>query len=219
MKRLIILIGLIFFSLNSEGQDSTATHFEVNVSALFWQPISTHLIGDYESNSNLYSKFNGFGNTIAPTINLNYFFTNGIGLTLGYNYLHLEKTEAQQTNSAIMHNLRIGFGGRVFKESLISISFFTGVNMLTSYHFDMPTVFTNYGNSKLSATGSAIGAFISAEANIPIYKGIFIHSTLDYTYIPTTLKYSANYPSFQIYQSEISNLGGIGVMLGVAYRF
>jgi hypothetical protein len=219
MKRLIIFIGLILFSLNSEAKDSTATHFELNASALFWEPISTHLVGDYDSHSKLYSKFNGFGNTIAPTINLNYFFTNGIGLTLGYNYLFLEKTEAQQTNSAIMHNLRIGLGGRLFKESLISLSFFTGINMLTSYHFDMPTIFTAYGDSKLSANGSAIGAFFSTEANISIYKGIFIHTTLDFTYIPTTLKYNADYPSFQIYQSEITNLGGIGLQLGFGYRF
>jgi len=219
MKRIIIIIVVLILSLNTNANDSTATHFEVSASMLYWQPLSAHLIGydDYLINS--YAALYGFGNTIAPSINISYYLNNGVGMSFGYNYLHLEKTEANKTNAATLHNLRLGLGARLFKESLISISFFTGINMVAHYDFEMPLAFTNSEGLYFTTDGYAMGAFFSAEANFHIYKSFFIHTSLEYTYIPTELKYSTVYTNIPISQTEKTNIGGVGIMLGLAYRF
>ena len=157
-------------SLDTKANDSTTTHFEVSASMLYWHALSAHMIGNNNSIMYEYAAFYGFGNTIAPSLNINYYFNNGIGLTFGYNYLHLEKTESQKTNTAILHNLRLGIGARIFDKSLVSISFFAGINTVAHYDLEMPLSFINSEGLYLKADGYAIGVFFSAEANFHVYK-------------------------------------------------
>jgi hypothetical protein len=83
----------------------------------------------------------------------------------------------------------------------------------------MPLSFINSEGLYLKADGYAIGVFFSAEANFHVYKSFFIHTSLDYTYIPTELKYSAVYTNIPITQTEKTNIGGLGILLGVGYQF
>jgi len=221
MKKIIIIIVVLLFSVNIKANDSTATHFELSVSMLYWQPLSAHMIGNSKHLLPEYSEFYGFGNTIAPSLNINYYFNKGIGLTFGYNYLHLEKTEASKTNTASLHNLQLGLGARLFEKSLISISFFAGINTVAHYHMEMPLsrAFTNSEGLNLTADAYAVGVFFSAEANLHIYKSFFIHTLLDYTYIPTELEYNTVYTNIPIDQTEKTNIGGIGILLGLGYQF
>jgi len=219
MKKIIIIIVVLLLSLDSKANDSTTTHFEVSASMLYWHPLSSHMIGPDNHLLFEYAAFYGFGNTIAPSLNINYYFNNGIGLSFGYNYLHLEKTESNKTNTAILHNLRLGLGARIFDKSLVSISFFAGINTVAHYDLEMPLKFINSEGLYLTADGYAFGAFFSAEANFHIYKSFFIHTSLDYSYIPTELKYSAVYTDIPITQTEKTNIGGLGILLGVGYQF
>ena len=217
MKKTIIIIIVLLFSLNSKANDSTSTHFEINASMIYWQPLSAHMTGHSKHLMYEYAAFYGFGNTISPSLNINYYLNNGIGLSFGYNYLHLEKTEAEKTNTASLHNLRLGLGARLFEKSLISISFFTGINTVAHYHFEMPL--DNSEELKLTAEGYDMGVFFSAEANFHVYKSFLIHTSLDYTYIPSELKYSSIYTNIPITQIEKTNIGGIGIQIGIGYRF
>ncbi len=218
MKKIILIIVVILFSLNIKANDSTVTHFELSVSMLYLQPISSHMIGHDNYLMYEYSEIYGFGNAIAPSLNMNYYFNNEIGLTFGYNYLHLEKTEGSKTNTASLHNLRLGVGARIFDKSLISISFFAGINTVAHYHFEMPLAFNNSEGHNLTADGYAAGVFFSTEANYHFYKSFFIHTSLDYTYIPTELKYSTVYTNIPISQTEKTKIGGIGLLLGLGYQ-
>jgi hypothetical protein len=219
MKKIIIIIVVLMLSLDTKANDSTTTHFEVSASMLYWHALSAHMIGNNNSIMYEYAAFYGFGNTIAPSVNINYYLNNGVGLTFGYNYLHLEKTDADKTNTAILHNLRLGFGARIFDKSLVSISFFAGVDIVAHYHFEMPLSFPNSEGLNFTANGSATGAFFSTEANFHIYKNFFIHTSLEYTYIPIELKYSTVYTNIPISQTEKTNIGGVGILLGVGYQF
>ena len=219
MKKIIIIIVVLLFSQNIKANDSTSTHFELSASMLYWQPISAHMIGHTNFLMREYSEIYGFGNSIAPSLNINYYFNNGVGLSFGYNYLHLEKTEGSKSNTASLHNLRLGLGGRVFNKSLVSISFFAGINTVAHYHFEMPLAFTNSEGLNITADGYAAGVFFSAKANFHIYKSFFIHTSLDYTYIPTELKYSTVYTNIPISQTEKTSIGGVGILFGLGYQF
>jgi len=64
-----------------------------------------------------------------------------------------------------------------------------------------------------------MGVFFSTEANFHIYKRFFIHILLDYTYIPTELKYSTVFANILTDQTVKTNIGGIGIILGLGYQF
>jgi len=219
MRKYLFIIGFMIIALNSKAQDSTYKHFEISVSAMYWHPLSAHLIGGYSTPKNLNTEFNGFGNAITPTINMAYYFDSNIGLSLSYNYIALEKKQDAITNSANFQNIRLGFTARVFEESLFGLSFSTGINYVPTYSFSIPMRFSNPQGMELSTDGTTLGAFFNAGISIRVYKGLVFITSFDYTYIPVELNYSTTTQNILIEQVEITHLGGIGVLLGVGYQF
>ena len=209
----------MIITLSIKAQDSTFKHFDVSLSAMYWNPLSAHLLGDYYTPGNQQSKFKGFGNSFAPAINLIYYFESNIGIVVSYNYIALEETQDTYKNSADFHNIRLGISSRIFENSLFGLSFSTGINYVPNYTFKMPMRFSNPQGMELKATGFTYGAYFNAGLSLRIYKGFHFITSFDYTYIPVNLDYSTIEMNIVLEQIEITNLGGIGAMLGLAYRF
>lgn len=218
MRKYILIIGFIIIALIIKAQDSTYKHFEISISAMYCSPLSPHLSGDYTP-GNLSSKFAGYGNTYAPTINLIYYFENNIGILVAYNYIALEKIQDDSKNIAEIHNIRFGISGRVFEKSQFGLSFSTGINYVPNYTFKTPMRFSNPQGMELSARGTTLGAYFNAGLNIRIYKGLIFITSFDYTYIPVVLNYNFTYQNRELEQIETTNLNSIGIQAGLGYRF
>lgn len=209
----------MIIALNIKAQDSTYKHFEISVSAMYWHPLSAHLIGGYATPGNLNSEFNGFGNAIAPAINMAYYFDSNIGLSLSYNYIALEKEQGAYKNSANFQNIRLGFTTRIIEKPLFGLSFSTGINYVPTYSFSIPMRFSNPQGQELNTDGNTLGAFFNAGFSIRVYKGLVFITSLDYTYIPVELKYNTTIQDVLIEQIETTNIGGFGVQAGLGFRF
>ncbi len=219
MRKYIIIVGFMIIALNIKAQDSTYKHFDISTSAMYWSPLSVHLSGDYYTPGNLFSKFAGFGNTIAPTINMIYYFKSNIGISVAYNYMAFEETQDEYKNIAEIHNLRFGISGRVFEKPLFGLSFSTGINFVPNYNFKMPMRFSNPQGMELNAKGFTYGAYFNAGFRVRIYKGLSFITSFDYTYIPVELNYSATYQNYELVQIEKTNLSGIGIQTGLSFIF
>ena len=219
MRKYLYIIGFMIIALNSKAQDSTYQHFEISASAMYWHPLSGHLIGGYSIRNNYGTKYNGFGNTIAPAINVSYYFDSNIGLSLSYNYIALEEEQGATTNSASFHNIRLGFTARIFEKSLFGLSFSTGINYVPTYSFSMPMLFSNPQGNILSTNGNTFGAFFNAGMSIRVYKGLVFITSFDYTYIPVELDYNTTTQNILLEQIETTHLGGLGVQAGLGFRF
>ena len=218
MRKLMFIIVLILSSLTSFANDSLSTRFEFIASSFYLHPTATHLIGVDNYWYQSHSKINGFGNSIGPSVNFNYYFNNRIGITTGYDYLPFEKTKEGTSNTGFMHNLRIGIIGRVFEQSLLSVKFSTGLNM-TPYSFQMPIMYKDLGDGKLTANGFITGVFFTSGISVKLYKRLYFHTTFDYTYIPNKLIYTYNYEDISLKQTEVTNIGGIGFKAGLEFHF
>ncbi len=209
----------MIIALNIKAQDSTYKHYEVSMSAMYWSPLSAHLSGGYYTPGNLFSKFAGYGNTIAPTINMTYYFKSNIGISVAYNYMALEKMQEDYKNIAEFHNIRFGIRGRFFEKSLLGLSFSTGINYVPNYNFKVPMRFSKPQGMELNAKGSTYGAYFNARLRVRIYKGLSFITSFDYTYIPVELNYSATYQNYELVQIEKTNLSGIGIQTGLSFIF
>jgi hypothetical protein len=209
----------MIIALNSRAQDSTYHHFEISASAMYWQPMSAHLIGGYSTTGSPNTEFNGYGNAIVPAINMAYYFDSNIGLSLSYNYIALEKEQAATTNSANFQNIRLGFTARIFDKSLFGLSFSTGINYVPTYSFSMPMLFSNPQGIELNTDGSTLGVFFNAGLSIRVYKELIFITSFDYTYIPVELDYNTTIQNILIEQIETTHLGGLGIQAGLGFRF
>ena len=148
-----------------------------------------------------------------------YYFDNNIGISLAYNYINLENTQDAYKNTAKFHNFRMGVNGRLFEESLLGLFFSTGVNLVPNYTFKIPMRFSNPQGNELSANGATYGLYLNAGLSIRVYKGFVFFSSFDYTYIPVVLKYSTTIQNHILEQTETTNMNGLGIQAGLAYRF
>lgn len=217
MKKIFITLLLLFSLIYTKAQDSTYIHFDIKVSAIFWTPTSTHLLGTYRIGS--FNKVDGFREAVIPAVELSYFFKNNIGISVGYNYLQLEKVEGEYKNAAYINNLRLGISGRLYEKSRFGFTFSTGLNYIASYDMMMDHGDPRLDPSNLRATGTSIGVYFNTGINIKIFKGLYFATQFDYTYIPTELTYTYSDDILDLTQTEQSNLGGLGLQMGLGFQF
>ncbi len=84
MKTIIFFVFLILLTNISKAQNHKLKRFEIEVSAVFWTPYSSHLKATSEhfqfnlnnGASSSDGSFSGYGSTIAPALTINYYFKN-----------------------------------------------------------------------------------------------------------------------------------------------
>ena len=103
------LIFIAFSSLNAQLKDFK--HFEVNASLNFWTPYAQHFkasdgVTQYSYPDGTYlsqGALTGYGTSLAPGINIKYYFKNNVGLSLGFYMVHMDKelsiSETDSTHS------------------------------------------------------------------------------------------------------------------------
>ena len=193
MKKIILTSFLLFSFLYNNAQDSTYKHFDVKVAAIFWSPMSTHLLGTYRMGD--FNKVDGFGEAFVPAI------------------------EGGYKNTASINNLRLGLSGRVYEKSRFGFIFSTGINYVASYDMKMDHGGAGLDPSYLHSTGTCIGVYFNTGINIKIYKGLYFATQFDYTYIPTELTYTYSDATLDLIQIEQTNLGGLGLQMGLGFQF
>ena len=89
MKTKLTIIAFFLIIGNAHAQDENLKHFEIDVSVNFWTPSSTHMKATnsvtqvhIDDNYTSYGGISGYGTSIAPVLNLTYYFKNNLGIVL-----------------------------------------------------------------------------------------------------------------------------------------
>ncbi len=200
---------------------------EIDVFVNFWDPMGSEIksVDDvyvYKVNQDYYYNFvfGGFGQSINPAINISYFITKRVGLTIGGNFLMLCNEREYNTgdssiylvNEGSIDNLTFGF---VFRETSRDNNF----NLYYSFGFDYVT---NYNltmkvndNPDMSALGTAMGVYAMTGMSIRLYKMLHLKSRIYYSFIPTGLEFRLN---DDVIHEDVT-LGGLGMMVGLGFKF
>ncbi|MCF6185760.1 MAG: hypothetical protein L3J56_14270 [Bacteroidales bacterium] len=232
MKTIIIIFTSLLTVTSAYAQNKDFKHFEINASVNFWTPSSTHMkatnnITQLHINDNYtsYGGISGYGTSIAPALNLTYYFKNNLGISLGFyplitdNKLNVQETDTTFTNyenEAAIMNFTLGLTGRINTSEILNLYYGFGVNFVPNYDL-MMTISTESSNpSDLEANDIAAGCYFKTGIQIKLYKFISLKTGIEYSFIPTELEYS-NSEGVQI--NEKTNLGGLGLQTGLSFNF
>ncbi len=237
MIKSIITFLFIFIASTLFAQSEKSKRLEIGVNALFWTPYDSHMKATntlLEADSKTsYIKpmpyFDGYGSCIAPSFHINYYFKNYLGISLGFDYLHiinhLEFEDAASIasgetnvfhNEAKIFNIKLGYTGQSKDTSVIHIYYGVGFNFTPSYsllygqqhYFEQPAYTTQ---------DIAFGLYVNAGIQIRLFRFTYLSMGMEYTYIPKNTLYIASSGTSQF--EEKTNLGGIAGQLGIVVKF
>lgn len=234
MKIKFTVIAIILTIANVHAQNENFKHFEIDASANFWTPLSTHMKSTNSVTQYVYpdgtyvsmGALDGFGTSVAPGLNLTYFFKNKIGVSLGFYMVHMDNelsvqntdsTFSSYENLADIPNFTLGLTGKLFTSESLQLFCETGINFIPSYSFEMQYSSESSAPPDMDADGVAIGVYCKMGANIKIVKSLYFKTALMYSFIPTELEYTNWGASAKI--KEKTNLGGIGLETGLSFNF
>jgi hypothetical protein len=232
-------ITLLFFFLitaNVFAQSEKINHLEIGVQALFWTPTDKHMKASntlLETDSKTaYTKpmpyFDGYGSCLAPSFHINYYFKDYLGISLGFDYLHiinhLEFEDASSLytgetnvfhNEAKIYNIKLGYVGQTNDTSVIHIYYGLGLNFSPSYSLFYGQQHY-YEQPAYTAKDIAFGLYINAGIQIQLFKFTYLSMGMEYSYIPENVLYIAS--SYTSQFEEKTNLGGIAGQLGIVVK-
>jgi outer membrane protein W len=228
----IVFILLLNFNVNAQANDNKVRHFEIDVLANFWTPTSTHLkatnsvmqihIDEYYAQT---GGISGYGTSVAPKVNLTYYFKNNVGMSLGFyplimqNELNVKETDTtfvSYTNQSTIINFTLGFAGQTASTSKINFYYGFGINFIPSYDFEMKVHTESVNPKDLEASDIALGGYIKSGIKIKLNNFISFKTGIDYSFVPRELEYN-NGDGVVMY--EKTNLGGIGLNTGFSFSF
>ncbi|MDP8268706.1 MAG: OmpW family outer membrane protein [Candidatus Tenebribacter davisii] len=232
MKTKLTIIAILLTIACVHAQTENFKHFEIDASINFWSPSSTHmkatnsatqvLIGDdYTS----YGGISGYGTSIAPALNLTYYFKSNLGISLGFyplimdNELYIKNTDTTYSNyenEASIVNFTLGISGRMQSSSAYNLFYGCGLNFVPNYDLMMTSSSESTNPSDLEANDLALGFYFETGIKIKLYKFIALKTGTEYSFIPSELKYT-NSESVKI--NEKTNLGGLGLHTGLSFNF
>ena len=231
MKTKFTIIAILFVTTSVFAQNEKYKRFEIDVSVNFWTPSSQHLkatnsITQVFVDDNYVSTgvFGGYGNSIAPDIDLAYYFKKNLGISLGFspvfmnNEMNIQETDTSSTiyeNTGSIINFKLGLTGTISNSSNIKLYYGFGVNFVPNYTFTK--YFEKGGNYfNIEASNLALGFYFSTGMKIRLFKFISLKTGIDYSYIPADPEYS-NSDGVKIFES--ANIGGLGLQAGLSFNF
>ena len=146
MKTKFAIIAILFAITSVSAQNEKHKRFEIDVSANFWTPSSQHLkatnsiIQEFvDDNYQSTGVIGGYGNSIAPDIDLTYYIKNNLGVTLGFtplfmnNEMEIQETEITSSiyeNTGSIINFTLGLTGTISNSSNIRLFYGFGLNFV-----------------------------------------------------------------------------------------
>ena len=232
IKLTVIAILVSFASLSA--QTEKFKHFEISASVNFWTPTSLHLKnsssvtqyaypgGSYVSTGAL----SGFGTSLAPGLDMKYYFNNKIGMALGFYMVHMDNelsvmetdsTFSSYENIAGIPNFTLGVTGRLLNSESLQLFYETGINFVPGYGLELQYSDESSDPPDMNADGVALGVYGKAGATIKIVKSLSFNTALTYSFIPAEIEYTNSEASAKL--TEKTNLGGIGLQTGLSFGF
>lgn len=232
MKTIFFFVFLLLLTNISIAQSHKLKRFEIEASAVFWTPYSSHLKASNEHfqfnlNNGASSSdvtFNGYGSTIAPALSFKYYINNYFGVSFGLKYMHLlnelsfadnKYTVYDVKNEGYIYHITVGLTGKVLDSSIVSLYYGAGADFVPYYYFTQ-------GKQQFfelipyhSDTAAAIGFYINAGLRLRIFKGISLNSGIEYSNIPIKIDYYNNLYS----HTTKANLGGVSLNIGLSVNF
>jgi len=232
IKLTVITILISFTSLSA--QTEKLKHFEINASVNFWTPTSLHLktsnsVTQYSYPDGTYVStraLSGFGTSLAPGLNVTYYFNNKIGISLGFHMVHMDnELSVQETDStfsryeniADIPNFTLGVTGKLLTSESFQLFYETGINFISGYGLELQYSDESSDPPDMNADGLALGVYCKTGANIKIVKSLYFKTALMYSYIPTEIEYTNGEASAKM--NEKTNLGGICLETGLSFNF
>jgi len=232
MKTKLTIIAILFSIATVHAQNENFKHFEIDASVNFWTPSSTHMKATnsvtqvrIDDNYTSYGGINGYGTSIAPALNLSYYFKNNLGISLGFyplimdnklNVFETDSTFSNYENEAALINFTLGLSGRIPTSSAFSLFYGFGINLVPVYDLMMTSSTESSDPRDLEANDGTVGFYLKSGIKINLYKFISLKAGFEYSFIPVELEYT-NSENVKI--NEKTNLGGLGVQTGLSFNF
>jgi outer membrane protein W len=234
MKTKLMVFALLLTFAGVNAQSGKVKHFEVKASVNFWTPTSMHLktsnsVTQYSYPNGTYMSegaISGYGTSLAPGINVKYFFNDNIGISLGLciinmdNELFVQETDtsfSSYENMAQIDNLNLGITGRYVNTENFRLYYEAGIDLALNYDLEMQYSTESTDPPDMDALGSALGLYCKTGAEIRIVGSLFFNSAFAYSYIPVEIEYTNSEGSAKI--NEKTDLGGIWLETGLSYNF
>ena len=234
MKTKLTIIAFFLIIGSANAQNEKIKHFEIDVSVNFWTPTSLHLkaynsVAQYSYPDGTYrstGSLSGYGTSLAPGLNIKYYFNKAMGISLGFymvhmdNELYVQKTDStfsSYENFADIPNFTLGVTGNILTSNLLQLFYETGIDIIPSYNLEIQFANEISRAQDLDAFGLAFGLYCKTGVKFKIIKSLFFQSALMYSYIPAEPEYTNSEGSVKI--NEKTNLGGIGLETGLSFNF
>jgi outer membrane protein W len=228
MKTKLTIIAFFLIIGNAHAQDENLKHFEIDVSVNFWTPSSTHMkatnsVTQIHINDNYISNggISGYGTSIAPKIDMTYYFNNCLGISLGFyplimdNKLNIQKTDTSfvnYENEAFIANFTLGFAGKIPTSTIMTLYYGFGFNFVANYDLEKKAS----KQLDIEANDMTGGLYLKMGIKIKLYKFLSLISGIEYSFIPSKLEYT-NSEGVKI--NEKTDLGGLGLQTGLSFNF
>ena len=234
MKTKLTIIAFFLIIGSANAQNEKIKHFEIDVSINFWNPNSLHLkasnsVTRYRYPDGTYlstGALSGYGTSLAPVLNIKYYFNKAIGISLGFymvhmdNELYVQKTDStfsSYENLADIPNFTLGVTGNILTSKSLRLFYETGIDIIPSYNLEMKFANEISQSQDLDAFGFAFGLYCKTGIKFKIINSLFFQSALMYSYIPAEPEYTNSEGSVKM--NEKTNLGGIGLETGLSFNF
>ena len=234
MKTKLIFLAVLISIASVKAQTQNDKHFEISASVNFWTPTSLHLktsnsVTQYRYPNGSYvssGALSGFGTSVAPGLNVKYYFNNKIGISLGFYMIHMDnELSVQKTDStfssyeniAEIPNIILGVTGKLLTSESFQLFYETGINFIPGYGLELQYSDESSDPPDMNADGLALGVYCKTGANIKIVNSLYFKTALMYSYIPTEIEYTNGEASAKM--NEKTNLGGIGLETGLSFNF
>ncbi len=233
MKTKLSIIAILLTIATVHAQNENFKHFEIDASINFWTPSSIHMkatnsVTQVHIDDNYTSSggINGYGTSLAPGLNIKYYFNKAIGISLGFYLVHMDnELSVQKTDSTFSNyeniadipNFTLGITGKFVTSESFQLFYETGINFIPGYGLELQYSDESSDPPDMNADGLALGVYCKTGANIKIVKSLYFKTALMYSYIPTEIEYTNGEASAKM--NEKTNLGGICLETGLSFNF
>ncbi len=235
MKLKFIIIAL-FLSVTTSAisQIEKIQHFRISTSVIFWTPTDLHLknsnsVTQYMYPNGSYFTFgglSGFGTSVAPQLNIKYYFNNKVGISMGFYMVHMDnELSFQETdttftnfeNYADIPNFTLGISGEFSNNEPFRLFYETGINFIPGYSLELKYSDESSDPEDMDAEGLALGVYFKTGVNIKIRKFLYFNTAFMYSFIPSEIEYTNS--SATAKTNVKTNFGGIGLQTGLSFKF
>jgi hypothetical protein len=234
IKLTVILISTTIAGVNLHAQTKDFKHFEVSAAVNFWTPSALHFkasdnVTQYAYPDGTYvsqGALTGYGTSVAPGVNMKYYFKNNVGLSLGLCMIHMDKQlsiiETDSTNSnfeniADIPNITLGITGRLLTSESLLVFYEAGLDFVSGYGLEIQYSDESSDPPDMNADDFALGVYAKTGASFKLFKSLYFKTSLVYSFIPAEIEYTNTEKSVKTNLS--SNLGGVALETGISFHF